>query len=227
MFGGNSNWRGPLWFPLNYLIVQRPGALPPVLRRRLHGRVPDRIGAAADRSTTSSRTCRTGSSRSSWSARTAGGPASAGSSGCSTTRPGRTTWCSTSTSTATTAPGSAPRTRPAGPGVIADVIRRRHGAVRAIGDVIRRSAAEGAVMTAVAEAGARRALPGSQFPLGATPAAGGTNFAVASGVGRRGDAVPVRRRGHRDPGPAARTMTPASGTASSPASGPGRPTATA
>jgi hypothetical protein len=22
MFGGNSNWRGPVWFPLNYLIVQ-------------------------------------------------------------------------------------------------------------------------------------------------------------------------------------------------------------
>ena len=21
MFGGNSNWRGPLWFPLNYLLV--------------------------------------------------------------------------------------------------------------------------------------------------------------------------------------------------------------
>jgi len=37
-------------------------------------------------------------------------------------------------------------------------------------------------MTAVAEAGALRALPGSQFPLGATPAAGGTNFAVFSGV---------------------------------------------
>ena len=33
-------------------------------------------------------------------------------------------------------PGSAPPTRPAGPGVIADVIRRRHGAVRAIGDVV-------------------------------------------------------------------------------------------
>jgi len=77
MFGGNSNWRGPLWFPLNYLIC---------------------------------------SSRSSRSARTAGGPASGGSSGCSTTRPGRTTWCSTSTSTATTAPGSAPRTRPGGRG---------------------------------------------------------------------------------------------------------------
>jgi hypothetical protein len=22
MFGGNSNWRGPVWFPLNYLTVQ-------------------------------------------------------------------------------------------------------------------------------------------------------------------------------------------------------------
>ena len=21
MFGGNSNWRGPLWFPLNYLVI--------------------------------------------------------------------------------------------------------------------------------------------------------------------------------------------------------------
>jgi hypothetical protein len=21
MFGGNSNWRGPLWFPLNYLLI--------------------------------------------------------------------------------------------------------------------------------------------------------------------------------------------------------------
>ena len=22
MFGGNSNWRGPLWFPLNYLLIE-------------------------------------------------------------------------------------------------------------------------------------------------------------------------------------------------------------
>src|SRR5690606_21109546 len=22
MFGGNSNWRGPVWFPLNYLLVE-------------------------------------------------------------------------------------------------------------------------------------------------------------------------------------------------------------
>src|SRR5215813_10367084 len=37
-------------------------------------------------------------------------------------------------------------------------------------------------MTATKETVTHRALPGSQFPLGATPAAGGTNFAVASAV---------------------------------------------
>ena len=34
MFGGNSNWRGPIWFPLNYLLVERARAVPPLLRRR-------------------------------------------------------------------------------------------------------------------------------------------------------------------------------------------------
>jgi hypothetical protein len=24
MFGGNSHWRGPVWFPLNYLLITRP-----------------------------------------------------------------------------------------------------------------------------------------------------------------------------------------------------------
>ena len=33
MFGGNSNWRGPIWMPVNYLVVDVAGALPPVLRR--------------------------------------------------------------------------------------------------------------------------------------------------------------------------------------------------
>lgn len=22
LFGGNSNWRGPVWFPMNFLIIQ-------------------------------------------------------------------------------------------------------------------------------------------------------------------------------------------------------------
>ena len=46
MFGGNSNWRGPIWFPLNYLVDQRPRALRPLLRRRADHRVPDRQRAA-------------------------------------------------------------------------------------------------------------------------------------------------------------------------------------
>ena len=48
MFGGNSNWRGPIWFPLNYLVVERPGTLRPLLRRRRSRRVPDRVGPEAD-----------------------------------------------------------------------------------------------------------------------------------------------------------------------------------
>jgi hypothetical protein len=35
MFGGNSHWRGPVWFPLNYLVIANARALPPVLRPRL------------------------------------------------------------------------------------------------------------------------------------------------------------------------------------------------
>ena len=46
MFGGNSNWRGPIWFPVN--AADRPGAAAvlPLLRRRLPGRVPDRLRPA-------------------------------------------------------------------------------------------------------------------------------------------------------------------------------------
>ena len=46
MFGGNSNWRGPVWMPVN--VADHPGAAEPlpVLRRRLQGRVPDRLRSA-------------------------------------------------------------------------------------------------------------------------------------------------------------------------------------
>ena len=45
MFGGNSNWRGPVWFPMNLVILR--GLLPaaPLLRRPAEGRVPDRLRA--------------------------------------------------------------------------------------------------------------------------------------------------------------------------------------
>ena len=50
---------------------------------------------------------------------TAAGRSTAASRSCRTTRTGATWCCSTSTSTATTEPGSAPATRPAGPGTVA------------------------------------------------------------------------------------------------------------
>ena len=36
LFGGNSNWRGPVWFPVNHLVVEALRALRPLLRRRRH-----------------------------------------------------------------------------------------------------------------------------------------------------------------------------------------------
>ena len=36
MFGGNSNWRGPVWMPVNYLAIRQFAHLPALLRRRLH-----------------------------------------------------------------------------------------------------------------------------------------------------------------------------------------------
>ena len=44
MFGGNSNWRGPVWFPMNIVILRGLRAALQVLRRQPEGRMPDRIG---------------------------------------------------------------------------------------------------------------------------------------------------------------------------------------
>ena len=48
MFGGNSNWRGPIWMPVNALIVRRPVAVLPLLRRRIQGGVSDGVGPPDD-----------------------------------------------------------------------------------------------------------------------------------------------------------------------------------
>ena len=48
LFGGNSNWRGPIWFPVNYLHHRVAAEVPPLLRRRLQGGVPDRLGPDDD-----------------------------------------------------------------------------------------------------------------------------------------------------------------------------------
>ena len=33
LFGGNSNWRGPVWFPLNFLLVESLKKISLLLRR--------------------------------------------------------------------------------------------------------------------------------------------------------------------------------------------------
>ena len=113
MFGGNSNWRGPVWLPVNYLAIRQF-----VIYQRFFGddfklEYPTGSGGST-RSGRSHRTWPTGSSRSGCRAPTAAGRSTGRPSGCRPIRPGRRTSPSTSTSTATTAPASAPRTRPAG-----------------------------------------------------------------------------------------------------------------
>ena len=48
LFGGNSNWRGPIWFPINYLLIEALQKFHHYLRRQVHGGVPDRIGPDDD-----------------------------------------------------------------------------------------------------------------------------------------------------------------------------------
>ena len=45
LFGGNSNWRGPVWFPVNYLVIESLRTGTTCLGDDVHGRVPDRFRA--------------------------------------------------------------------------------------------------------------------------------------------------------------------------------------
>ncbi len=48
LFGGNSNWRGPIWFPVNFLLIESLQKFHHYLRRRLQSGVSDRLGTADD-----------------------------------------------------------------------------------------------------------------------------------------------------------------------------------
>ena len=60
MFGGNSNWRGPIWFPVNYLVVDALLRYARYFGDDADARVPDRLGASSARSARSARTSAAG-----------------------------------------------------------------------------------------------------------------------------------------------------------------------
>ena len=43
LFGGNSNWRGPIWFPVNYLLIESLQKFHHYFGDELPRRVPDRV----------------------------------------------------------------------------------------------------------------------------------------------------------------------------------------
>ena len=113
LFGGNSNWRGPIWFPVNYLVI---GAL-----ERFASRLGDEVtfefphGSGRQLTLTQvSGELRNASSGSS--SRTPRGGGRCSGTASIPTRPGTTRCCFTSISMATTDAAWAPLIRPAGPG---------------------------------------------------------------------------------------------------------------
>ena len=115
LFGGNSNWRGPIWFPVNYLLIESI--------RKFHKYYGDDFRVECPTGSGNFLTCRR--SPASWATACAtsfsrmppaAGRSSATTRRCRTTRISATTCSSTSTSTATPVAVSAPRTRPAGQG---------------------------------------------------------------------------------------------------------------
>ena len=115
LFGGNSNWRGPIWLPINLLLIGALRRYDSALGQDFTVEYPTASGRlltlhdiADDLSN-----CLIAIFLNDENGR---GRSSAATSGSRPTPPGTTVCSSTSTSTVTMGPGSAPPTRPTGPG---------------------------------------------------------------------------------------------------------------
>ncbi len=116
MFGGNSNWRGPIWMPVNALIIRALQNFYLYYGDNFKIECPDRVGED-DESLRGEQGDRRPAHpdlhpRRAWSS----DPSTAARRNSRPIPTGATTSCSTSTFTATTGQGSAPVTRPAGRG---------------------------------------------------------------------------------------------------------------
>ncbi len=115
MFGGNSNWRGPIWMPVNGLIIRALLHYYSYYGEQLHGGVSHGVRTSDDAVRDRQRALAAAQQH------LPEGPAGPAARvrrharNSRRTRTGATCCSSTSTSTATTAPGSAPAIRLAGP----------------------------------------------------------------------------------------------------------------
>ena len=142
MFGGNSNWRGPVWFPLNYLVIsvleryhrffgdeltiEYPTGSGRQLTLDLVGRdLSDRLISIFTRGPDGRRPCFGGTellqNNPAWNDNLVFSEYFHGDNGAAIGAAHQTGWT----------------------GLIADVIRRRHGQVRSVGDILRSPGEEG------------------------------------------------------------------------------------